>query len=176
MPHDARLALRRARRTGVLICGVALAGAALFVAGLAQGSYWALAIPVTLAVLGALSLAFWIGYTINTVRGIPPEAEPYEGRHARRVAAGICVVSVALAAGFLWGVAQHSYWALALPVGAAVLGLAGMVFWIGWAIVTQRRSLPESAAPAGAQPAGDPSPPAEAPPADERLPPADAHP
>jgi len=153
MPHDARLALRRARRSGVLICLGSATVAVLFVAGLAQGSYWALALPVTVAVLGALSLAFWIGYTINTVRGIPAEADHYEGRHARRVALGICAVSVALAGAFLLGVAQRSYWALAIPVGAAVLGLCAMVFWIGWAIVTQRRSLPEpdAAAESGAE-------------------------
>jgi hypothetical protein len=145
MPYDPRLALRRARRTGALICVASLALAAAFVAGLAQGSYWALALPVTAGVLGVLTLAFWIGYTINTVRGIPAEADHYEGRAARRIALGICVASVALAALFLVGVALRSYWALAVPVAAAVLGLASMVFWIGWAIVTQRRSLPEPA-------------------------------
>jgi len=171
MPHDARLALRRARRTGVLICLVALAGAAAFLAGLARGSYWALAVPVSVAVLAALSLSFWIGYTINTVRGIPAEADHYEGRQARAIAAGICVASVALAAVFLWGVAVQSYWALALPVAGAVLGLAGMVFWIGWAIVTQRRSLPEPAPAPAPQPAGH----GEAAPAAAQAP-ADAHP
>ena len=71
MAHDARLALRRARRTGVLVCIVTVLLAAGFLAGLARQSYWALAVPVAAGVLGVLTLAFWIGYTINTVRGIP---------------------------------------------------------------------------------------------------------
>jgi hypothetical protein len=168
MAHDARLALRRARRTGALICVVTLALAALFLWGVAGRSYWAVAIPVGVAVLGVLWLTFWIGHTIRTVRGIPAEAEHYEGRAARLVALGICLASVALAAVFLAGVARQSYWALALPVAAAVLGLAAMVFWIGWAIVTQRSTLPEAearlaaqagaaaGAPAGAGPSAEP--------------------
>lgn len=159
MPYDSRLALRRARRTGLWICALSLALGALFVWALARQSYWALALPVTAAVLGVLSLAFWIGYTINTVRGIPAEADHYEGRRARRIALGICAASIALAALFLLGVARQSYWALALPVGAAVLGLAAMVFWIGWAIVTQRRSVPEGSE-APEPPGGPPAEPA----------------
>lgn len=143
MPYDARLALRRARRTGALICLAAVALAALFVLGLVRQSYWALAIPVGAGVLAVLWASFWIGYTIRTVRGIPPEAEHYETRRARRMALGICGISVALAATFLFGVARQSYWALAVPVAGAVLGLAAMVFWIGWAIVTQRSTLAE---------------------------------
>jgi hypothetical protein len=142
MNSFSHLALRRARRTGLLICLAAVIAAALLVAGIARESYWALAIPVAAAVLSALTLSFWIGYTINTVRGIPAEADHYEGRQARAIALGICALSVLAAAVFLLGVLRQSYWALALPVAAAVLGLAAMVFWIGWAIVTQRSSLP----------------------------------
>ncbi len=49
----------------------------------------------------------------------------------------ICAGSVLLAVLFLAGVFQGSYLALALPVTVALLGMLGMVFWIGWAIVTQ---------------------------------------
>ncbi|HKI98288.1 MAG TPA: hypothetical protein VKB51_07430 [bacterium] len=163
MPFDHRLALRRARRTGVLICLVTLGLAALFVVGLAQRSYWALAVPVAIGVLSVLWLTFWIGYTINTVRGIPAEADHYEGRGTRIIALGICVVSVLVALVFLGGVARQSYWALAIPVSAGVLSLAGMVFWIGWAIVTQRSTLPEPAAePPAARPAEPAEPPVDA--------------
>jgi hypothetical protein len=161
MPYDARLALKRARRTGAWVCVGSVALAALFLAGLLQRSYWALAVPVTVAVLGTLALTFWIGHTIRTVRGIPPEAEHYEGRQARVIAGGISLASVAVAAVFLLGVARQSYWALALPVAAAVLGLAAMVFWIGWAIVTQRSTLPAAGTEAqhAAQGGGAASPP-----------------
>lgn len=167
MPHDARLALKRARRTGVLVCLGTVLLAVLFLAGLAHRSYWALAVPVGVGVGAALALAFWIGLTIATVRGIPPEADAYEGRGARGIALGLCALSIALAAAFVLGVAQRSYWALALPVAAAVLGLLGMVGWIGWAIVTQRSTLPAAEAPPGdaapdGRDAAAPAPPADA--------------
>ena len=138
---EGNLSLKRARRTGLWICGVTALGAVLFVGALARESYWALAIPVAVGVLTALSLSFWIGYTIATVRGIPPEAEQYEGALARRIAKGICAASVVLALLFVIGVLRGSYWALALPVAGAVLGVAGMVFWIGWNITQQRSTL-----------------------------------
>ncbi len=60
------------RTQGGLICiGVAFL-AALFLLGLLQKSYWALAIPVAILVFFALGLAFWVGYTIATIR-VDPE-------------------------------------------------------------------------------------------------------
>ena len=146
MPHPHRLSLRRARRTGFLICLLALLAGGMFLWGLYYRAYWALAVPVAVGVFSALGLSFWVGYTINTVRGIPPEADHYAGRPARVIASLICVGSVGLGVAFVYGVALESYWALALPVAVAVLGLSSMVFWIGWAIVTQRSTLPESGA------------------------------
>lgn len=142
MPHEPDLSLRRSKRVGLRICIAAAAVAALFLWGIAVESYWALAIPVAVAVLTALTLMFWIGYTINTVRGIPAEAEHYRSDAARWIALGICGASVLLALVFLLGIVARSYWALAIPVGLAVLSLAGMVFWIGWAIVTQKPPAP----------------------------------
>ena len=150
------LARRRGKRIGLWICLGAVAAAALFLFGLLQGSYWALAVPVALAVLAALSLVFWIGYTINTIEIIPAEAEQFRGEGPRRIAAGICVASVVLAILFLAGVVGGSYLALAIPVTAAVLGFLGMIFWIGWAIVTQKTTLPGSGDEG--QAAGDPAP------------------
>lgn len=137
LPHEPDLSLRRSKRVGLRICTAAVLATAAFLYGIAVESYWALAIPVAVAVLTALSLMFWIGYTINTVRGIPPEAEHYRSAGARWIALGICALSVLAALVFLLGVWGRSYWALAIPVAVAVLGLAGMVFWIGWAILTQ---------------------------------------
>jgi len=148
MPHEPDLSLRRSKRTGLRICAAAAAGAALFLWGLAEQSYWAVALPVAVGVLTVLSLAFWIGYTINTVRGIPEEAEHYRSHSARWIAGGICIVSVVLALVFIVGLVRESYWALALPVAVAVLGLAWMIFWIGWAIVMQKTTL-EPVADAG---------------------------
>jgi hypothetical protein len=56
------------RTQGGLICvGVVVVGA-LFLLGLLQKSYWALAIPVAALVLFALGLTFWVGYTIATIQ------------------------------------------------------------------------------------------------------------
>jgi predicted MFS family arabinose efflux permease len=142
MVVEPNLALRRARRTGLVICVVSALLALVFLAGVLRQSYWAVALPVALGVLLVLGLAFSIGYTINTVRGIPDEAEHYDGRGARRIALGICVAAVLLGLVFVAFVLQGSYWALAIPVAVAVLGFLFMVFMIGWAIVMQKTTLP----------------------------------
>ncbi len=145
MPFNLNLALRRARRTGFVICLLAIGLAGLFMLGLWRQSYWALAIPVALGVLTTLGLAFSIGATIITVRGIPAEAEHYSNRGARFIAALICAGSMALGVAFLAALWQRSYWALGVPVGMGVLGLLWMIFLIGWAIVSQRSTLPAQA-------------------------------
>lgn len=159
MVWDRGLSLRRSRRTGWKICIGAALAAALFLWGLAQGSYWALALPVTAAVLTALGLSFYIGYTILTVRGIPAQAEHYDSRGAKSAALAICVGSVAVGCIFVAGVIAQSYWALAIPVAAAVLGLLGMVFWIGVAIVTQKTTLDRAQSSAAAVPGAAALPP-----------------
>lgn len=58
----------RSRILGGLLCVGALAAAALFLAGVMAGSYWALAIPVVIAVMFVLGLVTWIGWTIATVQ------------------------------------------------------------------------------------------------------------
>jgi hypothetical protein len=56
------------RTQGGLICvGVVVVGA-IFLLGLLQKSYWALAIPVAALVLFVLGLTFWVGYTIATIQ------------------------------------------------------------------------------------------------------------
>lgn len=142
MPFDQNLALRRARRTGMAICLLAIVLAGIFVLGLWRQSYWALAIPVALGVISTLGLAFSVGATIMMVRGIPAEAEHYSNRGARIIAALICAGSVALGLAFLGALWQRSYWALGVPLAMGVLGLLWMIFLIGWAIVTQRSTLP----------------------------------
>ena len=63
------------RAQGGLICvGVAIL-AALFLTGLLHQSYWALAIPVAIAVCFVLGLVFWVGYTIATIQ-VEPEVTP----------------------------------------------------------------------------------------------------
>ena len=66
------------RTQGGLICVAVVILAALFLLGLLQQSYWALALPVAVLVSFVLGLVFWVGYTIATIR-VEPEHDPGRG-------------------------------------------------------------------------------------------------
>ena len=75
------------RVQGGLICAAVIALALSFLVGLLRTSYWALAIPVAVAVAFVLGLSFWVGWTIATIRVEPEDAdeesvEPVETRAA----------------------------------------------------------------------------------------------
>ena len=60
----------------------------------------------------------------------------------------ICVAVVVLAACFVLGLLQQSYWALAIPVAAIVFFVLGLTFWVGYTIATiQVEPYEEVAAP-----------------------------
>jgi hypothetical protein len=63
------------RAQGWAICGGAALAALLFVVGILNGSYWALAIPVAVVTLFALGLVAWVGYTIATIQ-VETDASP----------------------------------------------------------------------------------------------------
>ena len=64
------------RKQGGLICvGVVVIGV-VFLLGLINGAYWAVAIPVGILLAFVLGLTFWVGWTIATVE---VEAEPDPG-------------------------------------------------------------------------------------------------
>ena len=48
----------------------------------------------------------------------------------------ICVGVVILAAWFLIGLLQQSYWAIAIPVAIVVFFGLGLSFWVGYTIAT----------------------------------------
>ena len=48
----------------------------------------------------------------------------------------ICVAVVILAAWFLLGLLQESYWAVAIPVAIVVFFGLGLSFWVGYTIAT----------------------------------------
>ncbi len=56
----------------------------------------------------------------------------------------ICLGSAVAAILFLVGIAAKSYWALAIPVGVGLFWLLGLVFWIGWTLLTLRTKPPEN--------------------------------
>ena len=68
------------RNQGWAIMGGALLLGLVFLAGLLQGSYWALAIPVAVLTFFGLGLVAWVGHTIATVQveAEPPAAETPE--------------------------------------------------------------------------------------------------
>ena len=67
------------RAQGGLICVAVVVLGALFLGGIFRESYWALALPVAALVCFVLGLAFWVGWTIATVRVEPePAAEGSE--------------------------------------------------------------------------------------------------
>ena len=57
-----------ARNQGWAICGGAGLAALVFLVGILNGFYWALAIPVAIVTLFALGLVAWVGYTIATIQ------------------------------------------------------------------------------------------------------------
>jgi fatty acid desaturase len=68
------------RNQGWAIMGGALFLGLLFLAGILNGSYWALAVPVAVLVFFVLGLVAWVGHTIATVQveAEPPAAEEPE--------------------------------------------------------------------------------------------------
>ncbi|MBI4595732.1 MAG: hypothetical protein HY730_05060 [Candidatus Tectomicrobia bacterium] len=62
----------KSRMYGLLICLGTVVAALFFLYGLAQRSYWAIAIPVLIGFLTVLALGFWIGWTIVTVKTESP--------------------------------------------------------------------------------------------------------
>ena len=61
----------------------------------------------------------------------------------------ICVGVVLVAAWFLLGLLQGSYWAIAIPVAIVVFFALGLTFWVGYTIATlQVAPFEESEPPA----------------------------
>ncbi len=63
------------RAQGWAICIGAGLLALLFVIGILNGSYWALALPVAVLTLFVLGLAGWVGFTIATIQ-VEPDPVP----------------------------------------------------------------------------------------------------
>ncbi len=63
------------RTQGWAICGGAGLAALIFLVGLLNGSYWAIAIPVAIVTFFALGLVAWVGYTIATIQ-VDADASP----------------------------------------------------------------------------------------------------
>jgi hypothetical protein len=54
------------RRYGAIISAVSVIVGLVYLVGLLRRSYWALALPVTAATVGALYISLWIGRALMT--------------------------------------------------------------------------------------------------------------
>ena len=59
--------MERSQSTGLLLIIGAALELLLFIYGIARRSYLAIALPVTLAMLMASALTFWLGWTMLTI-------------------------------------------------------------------------------------------------------------
>jgi uncharacterized protein with PQ loop repeat len=106
--------------------------------------YYAVSIPIGLVTLAVLGAGLWIGWTILTIKVVPPMPDIAEGNdYSKLKAVVLCLATLALALFFIYGVYIRSYWALALPAAVITLVILGMIFWVGIAIITTRKTLPE---------------------------------
>ena len=61
------------RRYGTIISAVSVLLGLIYLVGLLRRSYWALALPVTAATMGALYIAVWIGRALMTTPSEPTD-------------------------------------------------------------------------------------------------------
>ncbi len=105
-------------------------------------SYYSLVIPIVLVSLLVIGTGFWIGWTILTIKVVPPMPEIIEKRDLSKVQAFfLCLFTFALAVLLIYGIYIRSFWALAIPAAAITLVVLGAVFWVGIAIITTRSTL-----------------------------------
>ena len=61
------------RRYGAIISAVSVVVGLIYMVGLLRRSYWALALPVTAATVGALYISLWIGRALMTTPSEPTD-------------------------------------------------------------------------------------------------------
>ncbi len=54
---------------------------------------------------------------------------------SRLVGILLCLLSIGGTVLFLWGLATQAYWAIAIPIGAFVVVVMTLLFWVGWTFV-----------------------------------------
>jgi len=107
-------------------------------------TFYSIAAPICIITLSLLGTGLWVGFTILSIKVVPPMPEFAERKNYPRVKAFLlCLTTLALGILFIYGIYQKSYWALAIPAAAATLLILGMIFWVGVAIITARSTLPK---------------------------------
>ncbi len=57
----------------------------------------------------------------------------------------ICLFTMAATAAFIWGLVLRSYWAIAIPIAVATLGVLALMFWIGMTFLVGEWAAPPPA-------------------------------
>lgn len=109
---------------------------------LSDSSYFSLMLPLGLVAAGVICMGFWIGWTILTIKVVPPMPEIVDKKDRSKIKAFfLCVFTLLLGGLLLYGIFIRSFWALAIPSAAISLVILGAVFWVGLAIITTRTTL-----------------------------------
>ena len=107
-------------------------------------TYYSVAVPLTMVSLFVVGVGFWIGWTIITIKVVPPMPEIVEKKDYSKIKAVIlCIITLTVALLLVYGVYLRAYWALAIPAMLISLVVLGAIFWVGIAIVTTRSTLPK---------------------------------
>jgi hypothetical protein len=111
---------------------------------LSNVTFYTLAVPIGLVTMFVIGTGLWIGWTILTIKVVPPMPEIVEKKDFSKIKAFfLCLVTLGLGALFIYGLYIRNFWALAIPAAAISLVILGAVFWVGIAIITTRSTLPE---------------------------------
>jgi len=108
-----------------------------------SNAYYTFAIPILIVSFFVIGTGFWIGLTILTIKVVPPMPEIVEKKDSSKIKAFfLCIVTLALAVILGYGIYIKSFWALAVPAIAISIVILGAIFWVGFAIITTRSTLP----------------------------------
>ena len=111
---------------------------------LSNVTFYALAAPIGFVTMFAIGTGLWIGWTILTIKVVPPMPEIVEKKDFSKIKAFfLCLVTMGLGVLFIYGLYIRNFWALAIPAAVISLVILGAVFWVGIAIITTRSTLPE---------------------------------
>ncbi len=106
-------------------------------------TYYSVAAPLLFVALSVIGTGFWIGWTILTIKVVPPMPEIVEKKDNSKIKAFLlCISMAALACALIYGVYIRNFWALAVPALVIAAVVLGAVFWVGLAIITTRTTLP----------------------------------
>ena len=107
-------------------------------------TYYVIAAPIALVTIFVIGAGFWIGWTILTIKVVPPMPEIVEKKDYSKIKAFLlCLITLAVAVLFIYGIYLKNFWALAIPSAVISLVILGAIFWVGIAIITARSTLPD---------------------------------